>query len=316
MPKMIPWLRPPSLKGEELEVLLKRIRKILKSGMLSPHGGPYVTELESRLKEMLGVDYVHTCGSCTVGLILALRAVKLRRRYGGNIVAIPAFSWISDLHAVTQNGYRPLFLDVDVETWNITDVPYVADAVIPVHWGGNVCEVKADVPVIYDMAHSLGASIRDFGTVSVFSLHATKNVPACEGGVIVTNDREVSRRIVELRDRISRLSEIHAAVALTYLEKLPETVRRKRMIFEYYRARLPYKFQRVDLSHSYSMCGILCEDREEVLKKIEGKVDTRGYSPLAKGFRNSDYLSDHIIILPSYPDVNEKAVVKWIKRKE
>ena len=55
MPRMIPWLRPPSLKGEELESLLKRIRKILKSGMLSPHGGPYVTELESRLKEMLSI---------------------------------------------------------------------------------------------------------------------------------------------------------------------------------------------------------------------------------------------------------------------
>jgi len=327
--KIIRFYKPPSLTQSELNELNKRITRILKSGRLSK--GPYVMELESRFKENLGVEYAHACSSCSIGLLIALRAVKLRRRYGSNIVALPAFTWPSTLFAVTANGYTPLFLDINPETWNITEVPYVADAVVPVHvFGnicevdaradavvpvhvfGNICEVDARVPVIYDAAHAFGAKIKDFGDVSVFSLAPTKSVTAGEGGIIVTNDLELSKRIVELRDKISRLSEVHAAIALTYLEKFPTVLERKKEIFEYYRRKIPAKFQKIDRSHSYSVFGMLCNDPESVLKRLEGKVEVRRYyDPLAP-LPVTTQIRRKIVCLPCYPEVDEKKIVRWI----
>ncbi|MDD5226536.1 MAG: DegT/DnrJ/EryC1/StrS family aminotransferase, partial [Candidatus Omnitrophica bacterium] len=161
---------------------------------------------------------------------------------------------------------EPVFADIDPESLCLSPksvdqlIPPDVVAVCPVHVYGNVCDLdyfeslrSKGIRVLYDSAHAFGVrigkrSLGSFGDAETFSLHATKILNACEGGLIVTRDKDFAHRIalmtnfgftgendVELIGTNAKLSEIHAVLGLQSLKYLPNAIAIRRELCEHYR---------------------------------------------------------------------------------
>ena len=236
------------------------IDRILRSGVLT--NGPTVRRLEDTAASYLGVRHVVAVSSCTSGLMLVLRCAELT----GDVV-LPSFTFAATAHAVSWNGLRPVFADVDPATLTLS--PDSVDsslgarttAILGTHLYGTPCDVEglqalADangIRLLFDAAHAFGSEaggvrVGGFGDAEVFSLSPTKVVVAGEGGLISTNDDLLAERLRIARDYgnpgdydclfvglNARLSELHAAVALASLEDLDERLAERAAIAGRYR---------------------------------------------------------------------------------
>jgi dTDP-4-amino-4,6-dideoxygalactose transaminase len=293
----VPFSRPALPPPGVIEPVLA---SILASGRLTK--GPYVEQLEHEIAGRLGVRHAVAVSSCTVGLMLVYRALDLsagacrtRRRsaescaVGGmeplsrfgvvrganrveplGEVIIPSFTFLAAPAAIVWNNLRPVFVDVDPRTTNVT-AQAVAAAITPrtvaisaCHNFGNPCDVQAlaavaaehGLPLIVDAAHGFGATMhgRPVGggaTAQVFSLSPTKLVVAGEGGVVAT-DCDCLAHFVRLGREYGndgsydalfagvngRMPETNAAVALASLAMLDDVADRRRRIADRYRREL------------------------------------------------------------------------------
>ena len=259
-PDGLPLVRP---SVPDPDALAEDLRAILESRVLT--NGPFVSELERRAAEYLGVGHCIAVASCTAGLMLVLRAAGL----SGDVVA-PSFTFVATAHAAAWNGLRPVFGDIDRETLTLDPdaVRRVATdrtaGVIATHTYGTPCDVEGlqevagglRVPLVFDAAHAFGSRHRDvpvgrFGAAEVFSLSPTKVLVAMEGGIIATDDDDLAERCRIGRDYgnpgdydfafvglNARMSEIHAAMALRSLDSLDERVERRNVLAERYREAL------------------------------------------------------------------------------
>jgi dTDP-4-amino-4,6-dideoxygalactose transaminase len=307
----ISFFRPPRLEFEEIQYIESLLEVILDSGQLT--NGQFCRELEDMVKEIYGVKHAITCASGTMGLWIALKALKSKS------VAMPAFTWKSLAEIVPD---RVAWLDIDRETW----LPIVngerADTFIINLTFGNVEDYSEVVPkestLLYDAAHNLGSRLIDIGNAAVFSLSPTKPATSVEGGIIITDDDELAKKMVELRNACGRMSEIHAVIGQVYLGKLGQTLARRVEIWNYYRRRLPFTPQKIKESTSYSVYGMLIEpsERARLLERIKDKIECKiYYEPLKSGLLNTDWVFSRVLCIPSYPDVSENEVVALVTRK-
>jgi dTDP-4-amino-4,6-dideoxygalactose transaminase len=235
--------QPPAVGEEEIEAVAETIR----SGWLTT--GPRAAELEERLAEYLEAEHVLALSSGTAALHLSLVALGVGR--GDEVITSP-ITWPATANVIVHCGAKPVFVDVRDADLNI-DPRQVADAVtertkaiIPVHLAGQPCELEPlwalGIPVVEDAAHALESSYRGrklggLSDATCFSLYATKNVAAGEGGLIATNRGDVAARVEALRlmrrsdgslydiavpGYKANLSDVLAAIALVQLEKLPQ----------------------------------------------------------------------------------------------
>lgn len=262
------------------------------SYMLS--NGDKVRELEKAIKELYDVDYVIACSSCTQGLMLAISLIK-------GWYHIPAFTWISVKYALNLMKQSYSYLDISKTTWHIND--FNVPCSIPNHTFGSVYE-SATERVIYDGAHALGSKIKEFGLATIFSLAPTKLVTSCEGGIIVTNDKERYDYLKELRDRVSRMSEPNAAYGLETLKSLDEVLAWKKKLFNYYSHHLPGIFQQIPHNSNYNTIGFLTDLK--IPPHIEYK---KYYEPLDFSLPNTKFVYNHIVCLPSWYGVDYEKVV-------
>jgi dTDP-4-amino-4,6-dideoxygalactose transaminase len=259
-PRGLPLSRPSI---PDVDQVVEDVRAALASGVLT--NGPRVRAFEEQAADHLGVRHAVAVSSCTAGLMLVLRAADL----SGDVV-IPSFTFQATAHAVAWNGLRPAFADIDPETLTLS-VPAAAratgmrtSAILATHTYGTPADVdglteaarQSGVRLFFDAAHAFGARhdgdpIGRFGDAEVFSLTPTKPVVAGEGGVVSTDDDELAARVRRLRDygkeddydvRMiglnARMSELHAAVALTSLSDLEERIRRRNELAVRYREAL------------------------------------------------------------------------------
>jgi dTDP-4-amino-4,6-dideoxygalactose transaminase len=227
--------------------------------------GPLAQEFERRLQQALGVRHAICVTNATIGLMMAVKALELRGK-----VIVPAFTFAATAQALSWAGVEPAFCDVDPETHQL-DHDSVAAAIDPQVgailgvnlWGGSCRPVELQalaathgLPVFYDSAHAFGCEvggvpIANFGTMEVFSFHATKILSATEGGCICTNDDRLAARLRNIRSSYGagpptpvpltsngRMSEAQAAIGLMSLEDLPANIERNRRLHEGYRAGL------------------------------------------------------------------------------
>lgn len=243
---------------------LERLNGVLDSGWLT-NGGPLVHEFEERVAEVAGVrNCVATCNA-TVAQQLVYRAMDL----SGEVI-MPAMTYVATANAARVTGLTPVFCDVDPVT-GCLDARAVEAAVTPrtcavtaVHLWGRPCRVDEleevagghRLPLVFDAAHALGCTyggrlVGGFGAAEVFSFHATKVVNSFEGGAVVTDDDGLAQHLRALRShgygadhRVERvgtngkMSEAAAAMGLTSLEALGETVRHNRANHALYAAGL------------------------------------------------------------------------------
>ncbi|MEO0108106.1 MAG: DegT/DnrJ/EryC1/StrS family aminotransferase [candidate division WOR-3 bacterium] len=213
--------------------------------------GPNVHELEKRIARLTGARYAVACGSGTDALQLALRALGIGP---GDAVITSSYSFFATAEAISLVGARPVFCDIEPQTFNI-DVAQLAEllardcrlqgrllrhlatglvvkAIIPVHLFGRGADMARLLPlarryrltVIEDAAQSLGARCRfgtgwrragSLGALGCFSFYPTKSLGALgDGGMVVTSSRRLAERLLRLRSHGARRKNWHTLIGL------------------------------------------------------------------------------------------------------
>lgn len=229
------------------------------------NNGPMHRELENKLCEYLGVDYISLFNNGTIALLTAVQALDIK----GEVITTP-YSFVATAHSLVLNGLKPVFVDIDPNTLNIDPTKIEAaitpetQAIMPVHCYGNPCDTKAiaeiaekyNLKVIYDAAHAFGVeddkgSVLNYGDLSVLSFHATKVFSTFEGGAIVCNSKEMKQKIDQLKnfgyidethiDMIGsngKMSEVNAAFGLLQLNYMENYLSGRMRVDGYYRQHL------------------------------------------------------------------------------
>jgi dTDP-4-amino-4,6-dideoxygalactose transaminase len=191
------------------------VRRVLDRGVLSGRGAPETNGLEAEWASFVGARFCLATNSGTSALHIALAAAGVGP---GDEVIVPALSFIATAQAVLHQGATPVFVDIDPATYTIDPerleaaVTSRTKAVVPVHLHGlpaamdaiNTVAAAHGLVVIEDAAQAHGAFYRGrrvgtLGAMAAFSLNSTKNLPAGEGGLFVTDDREFLRRAEAVR---------------------------------------------------------------------------------------------------------------------
>jgi perosamine synthetase len=187
------------------------ITEVLQSGVLITTKGKYGKLLEQGFAEMIGAKYAYACNSGSAAVHVAIAAINPNP--GDEIVTTS----ITDMGALTPiifQGAIPVFADVDPQTLNVTAetiekvVSPKTKAIIVTHLFGNPCEMDAimeladsrGIPVIEDTAQSFlatvnGKNVGTIGKIGVFSFQQGKHMTTGEGGIVVTDDEELARRM-------------------------------------------------------------------------------------------------------------------------
>jgi dTDP-4-amino-4,6-dideoxygalactose transaminase len=212
--------------------------------------GPNVRSFEEEAANYLGVKYTVGCASGTDALHLALRAAGIGP---GDDVITTAFTFIATAEAIHYVGAKPVFVDIDRDTYNIDPQAVAAAitdktrAILPVHLFGQPTDIAAlqkiadpsKVQIIEDCAQSFGARLDgkqtgSFGIANCFSFFPSKNLGCYgDGGLISTDSEEIHQHLVSLRNHgslqryhhseigyNSRLDEIQAAILRIKLQRI------------------------------------------------------------------------------------------------
>jgi dTDP-4-amino-4,6-dideoxygalactose transaminase len=233
--------QPPAIGEEEIAAVAETLR----SGWLTT--GPAAAELERRFAEYLDAEHVLAVTSGTAAMHLALVALGVGA--GDEVVTTP-ITWPATANVVVHVGATPVFADVRADDLNI-DPEHAASlvgprtkAILPVHLAGQPADLDPlwalGHPVIEDAAHAVesayrGRKIGGLSEATCFSLYATKNVAAGEGGLIATNRDDVAQAVDDLRvmrrghgsrydipvpGYKANLSDVLASIALVQLDKI------------------------------------------------------------------------------------------------
>ena len=240
---MIP-ISKPDIGAEEKAAVFE----VLDSGMIAM--GPRTAQFEQAFAEMCGVKHAIAVASGTTALHSALLANGVGP--GDEVITTP-FTFIATIDAIMYVGARPVFVDIDEETFNM-DLEQVESvitprtkAILPVHLYGYMCDMdglqtladKHGLKIIEDacqahMATYKGKRAGSFGT-GAFSFYATKNMMCGEGGMVTTNDDVIADQCRLIRNHGTRrryyhemlgfnflMTDIEAAMGLVQLKRLPE----------------------------------------------------------------------------------------------
>lgn len=202
--KFIPF-SPPSFDEREERELLDTLR----GGWVTT--GPRVRAFEQRVADYAGAAHGVAVFSCTHAMLLALRALDIGE--GDEVITTP-YTFPSTSHAICHHRAKPVFVDVEPDTFNIDPRRIEARitprtrAILPVHFAGHPCDMDAigdiarrhGLSVVEDAAHAIGSKYkgRPIGSISdvtCFSFYATKNLSTAEGGMAVLNDEARARRM-------------------------------------------------------------------------------------------------------------------------
>jgi dTDP-3-amino-3,4,6-trideoxy-alpha-D-glucose transaminase len=222
--------------------------------------GPEVSSFEQEFAQYCGVEHAVGVANGTEAITIALRAMGVG---AGDEVVVPSFTFYASAEAIPPTGARPVFCDIDPDTYCVTaDTVRAAltprtKAVIAVHLFGNlapIAEIEAlGVPVLEDAAQAAGSTQGErrpgaFGTAATFSFFPSKNLGCFgDGGMITTRDAHVAEQARTLRfhgshDKVSyeqvgynsRLDELQAAILRVQLPHLDAWADGRRRAGEHY----------------------------------------------------------------------------------
>lgn len=233
--------------------------------------GDELVKFEKKLANYLNVNYAIGVGSGTDALIYALKALGIGQ---GDEVIIPAMSFAATANAVAWIGATPVFVDINLNTFNIEPGNIVkaitgkTKAIIPVHLHGQLADLveiskigrKYGIPIIEDAAQAIGSYYKDIkpgthSTAACFSFSPSKILHAFgDGGAVVTNDKNIAEKIYLLRcygafyrevyfnHRIvgtsSRLDNFQAGVLNIQFDYLDDIIKRQRFNCDFYKKNL------------------------------------------------------------------------------
>lgn len=316
--------------------------------------GPLADELEIKLKNHLNLKHLLFVTNGTIALKMAIKALDLN----GEIITTP-YSFVATTSSIVWVGCKPVFVDIDKESLNI-DPSKIEAAITPqttgilaTHIYGNPCDVvaieaiakKHNLKVIYDGAHAFGVeidgkSIFEYGDISICSLHATKYYHSVEGGLVITKDKSLLKKLAFIRnfgfngpEAFTELgingknSEFHAAMGLANLKWIPEIFKKRKLLTETYNDKLQgFKAIRPiwksNATLNYAFYPLIFESEELMYKCIQklecNDIYTRRYfyPSLANSlpylnpreFLVNDSICKRVVCLPLYFDLKLEEV--------
>lgn len=321
--------------------------------------GKYVELFEEKFKERINVEYSAAVANGTVALHLAAVVLGLGP---GDEVLVPTLTYVASANAISYVGATPVFVDCDPLTWqmSVEDMKHKLSAktraIMPVHLYGHPCAMDEIMRfakdnrllVIEDCAEALGSYYQNrhvggFGDISTFSFYGNKTITTGEGGMVVTNDGDIYKRIVHYKgqglagdreywhDVIGynyRMTNISAAIGVAQLEQLDGFLSRKREIFNFYKENLknlPFQFHEESLGtiHGFWMINIkvlneLIRDQLRAFLALKS-IETRPvfyplhtmpmYCKSVQQFPIAQDISCRGITLPSHPTLTEDELV-------
>lgn len=316
--------------------------------------GPLSSDLEIKLKQHLKVKHLLFVTNGTIALQIAIKALDLK----GEIITTP-FSFIATTSSIVWEGCTPVFVDIDENSLNIDPSEIEAaiteqtSAILATHVYGNPCDVlaiekiakKHDLKVIYDGAHAFGVeiygkSVFEYGDISICSLHATKLYHSIEGGLVITKDPELLKKLAFTRnfgfygpEAFAELgingknSEFHAAMGLANLRYIDAIHQKRKLLTERYdrnlhtlKARKPVWKSEASINYAYYPLIFESEDlMHKCIRRLEAsEIFTRRYfyPSLAKvlpylepvEMAVTDDIAKRVLCIPLYYDLTVEEV--------
>lgn len=238
---------------------IARVSEAIRTGTLTSTKGSFTKTLETKFAALYGVKHAHACASGTAAVHLAVAAIDPEP---GDEIITTSVTDMGALTPILYQGAIPVFADVDPKTYNVTAKSIEAclspktKAIIVTHLFGNPCEMGAimelarsrQIPVIEDCAQAFmtrydGKLVGTIGAIGCFSLQQGKHITTGEGGLVVSNDDALARRMYLLINKAwgygdpnpdhyfialnYRISELQGAVAVAQLTKLDDVVKNR-----------------------------------------------------------------------------------------
>src|SRR5436190_7715667 len=202
----------------------RAILETLRSGKWDRGNGKNVARFEEAYAQLTGAKTCLATANGTSALITSINAMGIE---AGDEVIVPPYTFIATVNAVLRQNALPVFVDTDPETFQMDARKLEAAitprtrAIIPVHLGGNVCDLDAilpiasrhNLPVLEDacqahLAEWRGRKVGTYGQAGCFSFQASKNLNSGEGGAILTNDEDFRERCYTFHNNGSGLKFI------------------------------------------------------------------------------------------------------------
>ena len=304
-------LKTPTKRIENL--LLQGIRKVLNHTNFIM--GPEIEELEKKLAQFVGVEHAITVSSGTDALLIALLALDIGKE--AEVITTP-FSFFATAEVIALLGAKPVFVDIDKNTYNIdankieAAITKRTKAIMPVSLYGqcadfneiNAIAHKYNLPVIEDAAQSFGAQYQGKPSCSLSTIACTSFFPSkplgCfgDGGACFTNDNDLANIIKEIRVHgqhkryyhtqlgiNGRLDTLQAAILLEKLKIFPEEIELRQKVARRYNNSLPENIKKPYIKPGnksvYAQYTIAVDDREDVQKVLaEHHIPTAIHYPL------------------------------------
>lgn len=241
------------------------VASVIRQGMFWAIG-PKITEFEQLIAEYTGRKFAVACNSGTSALHTLLLAYGIN---SGDEIIVPSFTFIATANSVIYVNAKPVFAEIEEETYGLDPedvkekITNKTKAIMPIHYGGCPCRIEElkelaedyKLLLIEDAAESLGARVRSqpvgsFGNAAIFSFCGNKVITTGEGGMIVTDSKEVYKKIKLIRshgrlekenyftseksfDYVTlgynwRMSNLIAALGISQMKKLDKVVKMRR----------------------------------------------------------------------------------------
>lgn len=258
----------PCFPREDVQRIKCDVEKIMKSGMLTL--GDYTKKFETEFSKLCKTKYAVAVNSGTSALEITLRAFGLKN---GDEVLVPTNTFSASAASIVFAGGKPVLTDISADSLCMDSenaqkqLTNKTKAIMVVHIGGLVCpDVKGlrelcqdhHLFLIEDAAHAQGSAIGNqmagaLGDAGCFSFYPTKVITAGEGGMITTNNKEIMKNALILRDQGKenfssniivklgynwRMSEINAAIGLTQVKRLSAFIKQRNKIAHHYDQKL------------------------------------------------------------------------------
>ena len=306
---MIPINRP-QIGEEEVQA----VAKVLRSGVLTSGlgAGPEVTKFEKNFAKVAGAKHAVAVNSGTAALHSTVMASGIKQ---GDEVIVPSFTFVATAEAVVLAGGKPVFADIDGETYNLSpatvekSITKKTKAILPVDLYGFSADMKPmreiaekhGLALIEDAAQAHGATyagkpVGSFADAACWSFYASKNITMGEGGVTTTSNDQMDETLRLIRTHGEkakyaslmlgsnyRMSEMHAALGNAQLEKLPSFAAKRRqnarqltkILEKSSRLLLPYESK--DRQHSWYLYTARLKDGTEAERnRILEELKKRG----------------------------------------
>lgn len=349
-------LAQPQLNGNEYKYLMDAFFSTWISST-----GKYITQFEENFSNYCGVRYGIATSNGTTALHLALVALGIG---AGDEVIVPDITFAATINAVIYTGATPVIVDVEEDSWCISPaeiekaITSKTKAIIPVHiYGqpcnmGEICEIASrnNIYIVEDCAEAHGAEwknkkVGSFGVVSCFSFFGNKVVTTGEGGMCVTNSKELNDKMRILRDHGMskekkyyhevigfnyRMTNLQAAIGTAQVERIDEILEWRIKLEEQYRqvlSKIPgVRLQRNDLLDRKKIAWLMsilvdAEKRDKLLEVLKDNgIDVRAffiplsemdiYKKYARNCHISKKISKMGLNLPTTFEIREKEVTK------